>query len=306
MNLDKQPIINAFCVDVEEWFHVCGTETLYTKVSSWDQAEESVVQGTNILLDLLDETNAKGTFLILGWIAEKYPTLVKEISNRGHECGCHGYYHNLVFKQTPSEFGREIHNARARVQDLTGQSVDCFRAPSFSIISDVLWAYEILTEEGFKTDISIVPASRDDGGIKGFNQFPFLLHTVKGDINIYPVSVTRILGKSIPFSGGGYLRLLPMSIIKRGFSQNHANGLPVMTYIHPREVLTDHPKLKLKLFKSFKYYHGIKKCLFKLRLLLETYPFTTVSKVIEAYGKMPEYSLISGCINNVNDVSLNS
>ena len=137
-------IINAFCVDLEEWFHICGINTPYSDINTWNDAEECVVRGTNLLLDLLDEANAKGTFLVLGWVAEKYPLLIKEISSRGHECGCHGYYHNLVYDQTPKQFKKEITEARARVQELTGQTVSCFRAPSFSITSEALWAYEIL------------------------------------------------------------------------------------------------------------------------------------------------------------------
>jgi polysaccharide deacetylase family protein (PEP-CTERM system associated) len=294
-NIGSQ-IANAFCVDLEEWFHICGVETQYLEVSTWDQAEECVVRGTHLLLDLLDEANAKGTFLVLGWVAEKYPKLIQEISDRGHECGCHGYYHRLVFEQTPAEFRIEVSDARARVQDLTGQVVECFRAPSFSITAEVLWAFDILAEEGFKTDISVVPATRADGGIDRFDRFPFLLHTERGNINVYPVSVMRILRKTIPFSGGGYLRFFPLSLIERGFRQNHEMGLPVMTYIHPREVMPEQPRLALPLFKRFKYYHGLERCLTKLRALLSTYQFTTVSGVLEEYGPLPERTLRNGII----------
>ena len=129
-----------------------------------------------------------------------------------------------------------------------------------------------------------------------FSSAMVLLHTVTGDINIFPVSVMRILGKTIQFSGGGYLRLFPMSVIKRGFRQNHKLGLPVMSYIHPREVIPSQPRMKLPLLKSFKYYHGIENCLSKLRTMLSTYSFTTVSRVLEEYGTLPECLLVNGRI----------
>jgi len=247
---------------------------------------------------LLDEVGAKGTFLTVGWIAEKYPCLIKTISDLGHEIGCHGYYHRLIFEQTPEQFREEVSRCRKLLQDITGQEVTCYRAPGFSMRRDCFWAYPILVEEGFQTDISLVPASRDHGGIKGFSPKPFILRTSSGNINIFPVSVMRIAGKTIPFSGGGYLRFLPMPFIEFGYRQNHKQGLPVMSYIHPREINVAQPRLDLPLLKRFKCYVGLKHCKTKLRRLLKTYRYDTVSAVLDNYNSLHVLSLKNGGICN--------
>jgi hypothetical protein len=154
---------------------------------------------------------------------------------------------------------------------------------------DTFWAYPILAKHGVDIDISLVPASRDHGGVKGFRRSPFLLETENGNIKIFPVSVMNLFGKVIPFSGGGYLRLLPLSLIKHGFHQNHRKGYPCMT---PREIDKNQPRLKLPLLKYFKYYVGIGSAEEKLRCLLMTYNFGTVSQTIGQIEELPVYSQI--------------
>ncbi len=275
--------LNAFCVDVEEWFHVCAVETPYHDPATWNTAPARVEHNTDVLLALLDEAGAKGTFLCLGWLAEKYPNMIKRISDLGHEVGCHGYYHRLIYEQTPEAFREEIYRARQILQDVSGQDVVCFRAPGFSMKRECFWAYSILAELGMTTDVSIVPAQRDHGGVHDFPPDPFRLNTPSGDVVVFPVSVMRLARRTIPFSGGGYLRLFPLSVIRSGFRQNHHEGRPVMTYIHPREIDLDQPRLELPLWKRFKYYVGIAGCEGKLRHLLKTYAFTTVSNVLSSY-----------------------
>ena len=279
MAIRDQAILNAFCVDLEEWFHVCGVATPYEDPSTWDAAPACVEQDTNVLLDLLAEAGCSGTFLSVGWVARKYPWMIRKISDAGHEIGCHGYYHRLVFEQTPKEFRREISDARKILQDVSGQEVTAFRAPGFSITPECFWAYPILIEEGFRLDVSVVPATRDHGGVAELTLHPFTLRTDVGDIRVFPVSVMRLMGRSIPFSGGGYLRLFPMSLVRYGFRQVHQQELPVMTYVHPREINPDQPRLRLPWAKHFKYYVGLRKCRDKLRTLLREYAFGTVSDV---------------------------
>ena len=276
----ENTILNAFCVDLEEWFHVCGVETPYENPSTWRSAPACVEKDTEVLLELLDEAGVKGTFLTVGWLAEKYPALIRRISDLGHEIGCHGYYHRLLFEQDPRQFRKEITTARKILQDLSGQEVTCFRAPGFSMTRECFWAYPILVEEGIRIDVSIVPASRDHGGIENFSPAPFILKTEVGDLKIFPVSVMRFAGKTTPFSGGGYLRLFPLSLIRYGFRQNHRRGLPVMTYIHPREINPAQPRLDIPFRKRFKYYVGLRNCEKKLRRLLQTYSFGTISEVL--------------------------
>lgn len=275
--------LNAFCVDLEEWFHVCGADTPYLDPATWDRAPAFVERDTEVLLRLLSEAGTHGTFVVLGWIAEKYPQLIRRIASLGHEVGCHGYYHRLVFEQTPDEFRAELRRARDLIHQVSGQPVTCFRAPGFSMKKECFWALTILAEEGFTTDISIVPAARDHGGVAGFDPDPCMLRTPGGTLLVFPVSVMRMGGRTLPFSGGGYLRLYPLPFVRWGFRQNHRAGRPVMTYIHPREIDPAQPRMALPLLKRWKYYVGLESCEAKLATLLREYRFGTVAQVLERH-----------------------
>jgi len=277
MRTAETTVLNAFCVDLEEWFHVCGVDGGYSDPATWATAPAQVVPDTEILLRLLDETQSRGTFLALGWIAERYPALIRRIADAGHEIGCHSYAHQLVYTQTPSEFEADLGKALTILRDVSGQRVTCYRAPGFSITRDCLWAYPILVRHGIEVDVSIVPAKRDHGGYDAASRDPFRLHTDAGRITCFPVSVLRILGKSVPFSGGGYLRLFPQFLISAGYRQNHRQGRIGMCYIHPREINPDQPRLNLPWLKSFKYYVNLHSTYGKLHTLLKTFAFTTVS-----------------------------
>lgn len=289
-------IINAFCVDLEEWFHICGTSTPYDDPSTWDDAPAHVEQDTEVIMRLLDEVGAKATFLAVGWIAEKYPGLIKRLSDEGHEIGCHGYYHRLLNTLAPEEFKEDLTRSLGILRQITGQPVSVFRAPGFSMTRECFWAYPILARCGILIDISIVPASRDHGGIDGFVRDPLLLHTSTGKIILFPVSVLKVFRKTVPFSGGGYLRLFPSAMVRKGFNQNHRQGRPCMLYIHPREINPDQPRLKLPLAKYLKYYVGINSTKGKLRSLLRKYSFSTVTQTLSATEELPEYEVIEGDI----------
>ena len=288
--LRPQPL-NAFCVDLEEWFHICGVPTPYSDPSSWDAAPAHVVSDTELLMRLLDEVGAKGTFLTVGWVAEKYPDLIKRLADAGHEIGCHSRFHRLIYELTPEEFEEDIAYCLNVLREVSGQPVTAFRAPGFSITRECFWAYDILARHGITADVSIVPASRDHGGVEEFTRDPFLLHTDHGDMKMFPVSVMSIAGKIIPFSGGGYLRLFPRALIRYGYRQNHRAGRPGMSYIHPRETNSAQPRLKLPWKKYFKYYVGLDSCEDKLRHILNTFEFTTVANVVAQLGELPAYRL---------------
>ena len=275
--------LNAFCVDLEEWFHVCGVETPYQDPATWDRAPATVERDTEVLLKLLSDANAHGTFVVVGWVAERYPRLVRRIADLGHEIGCHGYYHRLVYEQTADEFREEIRRARRTLQDASGQSVVCYRAPGFSMKRECFWALTILAEEGFTTDISIVPAARDHGGVADLAPDPFRLRTPGGELSVFPVSVMRVAGRTVPFSGGGYLRLFPLAFVRWGLRQNHRAGRPVMTYIHPREIDPAQPRMRLPALKGFKYYVGLDTCERKLASLLRDYSFASVAEVLRRH-----------------------
>ena len=288
--------LSSFCVDVEEWFHVCGVSTPFDDPATWDNAQSLVVRDTEVLMRLLDEVKVKATFLTVGWVAEKYPQLIKRLADAGHEIGCHGYLHRLVYSLTPEEFDEDIRRCLGVLRQISGQPVTTFRAPGFSMKRECFWAYPILRSHGITIDVSIVPAQRDHGGVDGFTRDPFLLHTKAGNITVMPVSVMRIAGRTIPFSGGGYLRLFPLPLIKYGYRQNHRAGRPCMFYIHPRELNINQPRLNLPWKKYFKYYVGIGRAQEKLRRILRTYRFTTVSEVIRSIDSLAEFELVDGDI----------
>ena len=288
--------LNAFCVDLEEWFHVCGVDTPYADPDTWDHAPACVVEDTETLMRLLDEAGAKGTFLTVGWVAQRYPELIKRLSDAGHEIGCHSYYHRLVYELTPEEFEADLSRCVEILRDASSQAVTTFRAPGFSMKRECFWAYPILRRNGILIDVSIVPAIRDHGGVNGFTRDAFQLRTAEGMMTVMPVSVMCVAGRTVPFSGGGYLRLFPMPLIHAGFRQNHRAGRPGMAYIHPREINVNQPRLELPFKKRFKYYVGIGSAQRKLRALLNRYRFTTISEVVASIGSFPTSELVNGDI----------
>jgi len=283
--------LNAFCVDLEEWFHVCGVTTDYSDPATWDSAPSHVVEDTETLMRLLDETGSKGTFLTVGWVAAKHPDLIRRLAAAGHEIGCHSYYHRLVYELSPEEFDADIGACVQVLRDVSGQPVTAFRAPGFSMKRECFWAYPILRRHGIDVDVSIVPARRDHGGVEGFRRDPFLLRTEAGAVRCFPVSVVTIAGRTIPFSGGGYLRLFPEWLIEAGYRQNQRAGRPGMSYIHPREINPDQPRLRLPRLKSFKYYVNLDTTLAKLRRQLQRRRFTTIAETLAAVRDWPEYEL---------------
>lgn len=291
MHADQGGPLNAFCVDLEEWFHICAADTPYTSPSSWNAAPVHVVDDTERLASMLEEEGVRGTFLTVGWVAERHPKLVERLSRAGHEIGCHSYWHRLVYETAPDDFREDIARCLGLLREISAQPVSVFRAPGFSMIPACFWAYPILRELGITTDVSIVPATRNHGGIANFTRDPFVLHTRAGAMRVLPVSTMQIAGKTMPFSGGGYLRLFPLPLVRWGIRQNHREGRACSTYIHPREINTRQPRLKLSPVRYFMHYVGIAGAERKLRALLRRYRFGTVSAAADAISTYPEYDL---------------
>ncbi len=289
----KEPL-NAFCVDLEEWFHVCGTPTDYSNPDSWNSAAAHVVKDTEVLMRILDDAGTKGTFLTVGWVAEKYPDLIRALADAGHEIGCHSYHHQLVYSLTPEEFEEDLLRALDVLRRISGQPVKTYRAPGFSMKRECFWAYPILRKHGIEIDVSIVPAARDHGGVQDITRDPFILHLEEGDMKCFPVSVMDIGWRTVPFSGGGYLRLFPQSLINAGFRSNHRAGRVGMAYIHPREINPHQPRLSLPALKSFKYYVNMATTEPKLCKLLETFRFSTVAETLTTVQYWPEYNYVNG------------
>lgn len=292
--------LNAFCVDLEEWFHAFGIRSRYNDPRTWDDAPSCVVADTEVLMRLLDDAGCRGTFLTVGWVAQKFPDLIRRLAREGHEVGCHSYWHRLVFALEPEEFEKDLVMALDVLRDVSGQPVDTYRAPGFSVKDDTFWCYPILRKHGITTDISVVPAKRDHGGVAAFPRDPFVLETTEGDVRCFPVSVMTIAGRRIPFSGGGYLRLFPTSLMERGFRENHRAGRPGMSYIHPREINPDQPRLEkppvwrpVERLKYLKYYVNLDTSRRKLAHLLKTFRFTTVRDALAHRAAWPRYRVLN-------------
>jgi polysaccharide deacetylase family protein (PEP-CTERM system associated) len=268
-------MVHAFTVDVEDYFQV---ETFASQVSrdDWGNRELRVEANTRRMLSLLDETNTKGTFFILGWVADRVPGLIKEIADRGHEIGTHSYWHRLVYSLTPEEFAVDLKQSIEVIQTASGVTPRTFRAPTFSITTKNPWAYQVLRDHGITLDSSVYPiAGHDRYGIPDAPRVPY--EPIPGLIEA-PMSTAEAFGRVLPFGGGGYLRIFPFAITKKFFDQSAAAGRPVNLYIHPWEIDPGQPQIPLPAKSRFRHYHGIDKCESRLRALLKTYKFGTLTE----------------------------
>ena len=274
--------------DIEDWFHILDhPET--ANPSSWDKFESRIDHGVGLILDLMDKHDLKGTFFCLGWIAEKHPHIIKRIDAAGHNIGTHSYYHQLAYEQTEDEYRKDLSDSIKILSDLTGKTIDAYRAPGFSIKESNLWAFDVMAEEGIKYDSSVFPANRAHGGLPQFTtDQPCKVITKKGyEIIELPMNTASLLGQKFVFSGGGYFRLLPEWYLKKLFkSQDY-----VMTYFHPRDFDDGQPMIPgLSNFRKFKSYTGIKNTSSKLGCIIKQNTFNGL--------KTADISLIP--VNHVN------
>ena len=194
---------------MEDYFHVEAFAGVVGR-DQWDQFSSRVEANTHRILDLFDECNVKGTFFTLGWVAERYPKLVQEIVNRGHEPACHSYWHRLIYKLTPEEFRADTRRAKDCIEQAGGLAVTGYRAPSFSIVRRSAWAFDVLAEAGFQYDSSVFPVKHDTYGVPDAPRSPFEVSTPSGPIVEFPMTTFRVgAGPNLPVGGGGYLRMLP-------------------------------------------------------------------------------------------------
>ncbi len=240
--------LTSFTVDVEDWFHICGfTESLNLSRGDW-----RVFDNTLKLLDLFDETGVKGTFFLLGSVAEAEPQLSVRIAERGHEVASHGFSHSLVHELGPVEFRRELARTSALIADQTGYPPVGFRAPQWSLGKKTPWAFEILVSEGYLYDSSCSPlpfVGDPDGSKK-----PYIINTESGNLWEIPPLVTETPLGSLPVAGGWGFRFFPLGIILKGMQKAQSAGYPSVFYIHPREVDPDGPRLKLPLHLRYPVY----------------------------------------------------
>ncbi len=274
-------MLNAISVDVEEYFHV---EAFAGKIDpkSWEDFESRSGRSIDRILRLFQKYETRGTFYILGWIAERQPDMVRKIAAAGHEIGCHGFGHQRIHRQTPDQFRQDVMRSRNRLAELAGKPIHCYRAPSFSITKETLWALDVLAEEEFTIDSSIFPVRHDLYGMPGGRRFPHWENTPGGNrLFEFPPSTIRLANNNWPAAGGGYLRLFPYRFTRWAIRHlNDREKQPAMVYFHPWELDPSQPRISSAPLRSkLRHYVNLEKTEGKIERLLQDFRFTTVSEV---------------------------
>ncbi len=299
-------MLNALTIDVEDYFQVHAFSKVI-QYKDWENFNSRIEHNTDRLLNILNNSfdilqptfpnPVRGTFFILGWIAERYPGLVRRIQNEGHEIACHGYAHRLIYQQSRDEFRQDIKRAKAILEDITGSEVVGYRAPGYSITNHSKWAFEILIEEGFKYDSSIFPIRHDFYGMPQAPRFPFIVSlngnhhfefidstfvTQNSKLVEFPISTIKLFGFNLPFSGGGYFRLFPYWLIKKGLRRiNETEQKPFIFYLHPWEIDSEQPRVQaLSLRSRFRHYINLDKTESKFKNLLRDFKFSPILNLL--------------------------
>jgi polysaccharide deacetylase family protein (PEP-CTERM system associated) len=262
----------AFTVDVEEWFHILDADSA-PRPATWNEQTSRIERNTRTLLDHLDAAGVSGTFFTLGWVAERYPELVREIARRGHEVASHGHEHVLAFRVGRELFREDVRRSKQALEAALGEEVIGYRAAGFSITEETPWAFEELAEAGFRYDSSVFPAKRGHGGFPDGLPVPHRIAVGGGrDLVEFPIPPLDLGVLQIPFSGGGYLRLLPAPFVRACIRRSLAQGTPVNVYVHPREVDPGQPRVPLSRKRNFMTYVNIRRGESKILSLLRSFP----------------------------------
>ncbi len=278
--MQSAPIINALTIDVEDYYMVSAFAE-QCPFERWSGHESRVERNTCCLLDLLAGYGVRATFFVLGWVAERFPKLVRRISDGGHEIASHGYNHRLVYRMTPAEFREDVRRAKQVLEERSGSEVLGYRAASYSIVAETLWALDILIEEGFRYDSSIFPIRHDRYGMPDAARFPHVLERPAGRICEFPPSTVRLFGQNVPVAGGGYLRLYPQFLTLAAMRRiNEQEGQPVIVYLHPWEVDPGQPRIEASALSTFRHYVNIDSTLPKLTAFLAAFRFDRLSALL--------------------------
>jgi len=281
---------NALTVDLEEYFQVSNFDRVIDR-RSWDDLPSRVEGATRRLLDLFDRTGARATFFALGWIAERHPHLLREISERGHELACHGHEHELVYEIGPERFEADLQRARRAIEAASGAAVRGYRAPSYSITRRSLWALEILARCGFSFDSSIFPIRHPRYGIPEFARQPLRLELESGaSIREFPLTTWDLGPVRVPLAGGAYLRFLPAPLFRLGIARLASARRATVLYVHPWEIDPGQPRQAVRWPVRVNHYHNLARTEGRLARLLERHCFRPMSVVLdelERQGRLP-------------------
>ena len=271
--------MNILTFDVEDWFHVLDNpETKDEK--QWIQLESRIHQNMDKILDLLEKHDQKATFFTIGWIARKYPEILKKIDSLGHEIASHSDMHQLAYEFNREEFRQDLERSVKSIEDVVGEKVRAYRAPGFSLMQENKWVFEELIKNGIEIDCSVFPARRAHGGFEEFGYAePAYIDVDGSKIKEFPINLYPVLGKNIIFSGGGYFRLIPYPLMKHFMNKSNY----VMTYLHPRDFDAEQPMIEgLSAFRKFKSYVGLKSSSSKLDRLIKDHSFVDLKKADES------------------------
>ena len=266
--------MNILTFDIEDWFHLLDHSATKSE-AEWINYTPRIHQNLDRILSILEKSNTNATFFVLGWIAEKYPEIVKQLTCLGYELGSHTHLHQLVYNQGHKSFKKDVERSIKTLEDISGQKIKCFRAPGFSITEETPWVFEILTELGVEIDCSIFPVHRAHGGFPSYgSSMPAIIKHKGIELKEIPISYTTVFNKPIIFSGGGYFRLFPYPLIKYWSKKSKY----MMAYIHPRDLDPNQPLIPDLSFKrKFKSYVGLKNAEKKLNKWLTEFDFIDIS-----------------------------
>ena len=266
-------VVNGLSFDIEDWFQVENLRAAIQR-SDWDRMPLRVEASTRRILALLAETDTRATFFILGWVAERLPHLVRDIAAAGHEIACHGYGHELVYRLTPQAFHDDLRRAKTLLEDVSGQAVLGYRAPSFSITRESTWALDVLLDLGFKYDSSVFPISGHDRyGFAECGTTPFLWPN--GLLEI-PLAVYKLRGVGLPVAGGGYFRLFPYQYFRVLLGRINQAGEKFVFYLHPWELDPEQPRVRVAAGYRFRHYVNLRKTQARLARLLRDFRFDRI------------------------------
>jgi polysaccharide deacetylase family protein (PEP-CTERM system associated) len=264
---------NAMSVDVEDYFQTEAMSAVAPR-TRWDTFTPHVEANTSALFELFAQYQVRATFFFLGWVAERFPQVVRQAHELGHEVGCHSYWHHPVFRMSSDEFTQDTCRARNVIQDATGAPVRGYRAPNFSINPSVPWAYPILEELGFEYDSSVNPIHHDLYGNHLARRHPYLVGEKLIEI---PVATWRIFNQNVPVAGGAYLRILPYALMRHGIrSINMKEKAPAVLYMHPWEIDDSQPRLEVSWKSRTRQYSGLAGMKAKLERLLRDFTLASI------------------------------
>jgi polysaccharide deacetylase family protein (PEP-CTERM system associated) len=293
--------MNVLTFDLEEWFHLLNNPSTDNE-SSWGNFEYRLRENLDRILAMLNDSDNIATFFCLGWVARKYPHIIKEIDSLGHEIGSHSNAHQLIHRYDRDFFSNDLEISIKSLEDITGKKVISYRAPGFSLVPETLWVFDELSKQGIEFDCSIFLGNHSHGGrIKAFGTNPSIVNIDGRKIKEFPINSFKFLFKEVAFSGGGYFRFLPYQVIKRLM---YRSGY-IMTYFHPRDFDNGQPIIEdLSYYKLFKSYYGLKSSFLKAEKFLNEFDFVTLSHAdkLVNWDQAQQFNLINGELQQVNSL----